>query len=130
MPFLPCRKPRWKIRYPRSVLVLVALGGCFSEHSGVVNIGLEGIMVIGALGGALMMKYVPAGLAAPVVILLVILSSVLIGMLFSLLLGVAAIRFKADQTLVGTALNLPDFSSLLSRNLFSHSRKKSTNPHR
>ncbi len=89
-----------------SVLVLVALGGCFSEHSGVVNIGLEGIMVIGALGGALMMKYVPAGLAAPVVILLVILSSVLIGMLFSLLLGVAAIRFKADQTLVGTALNL------------------------
>ncbi len=89
-----------------SVLVLVALGGCFSEHSGVVNIGLEGIMVIGALGGALMMKYVPAGLAAPAVILLVILSSVLIGMLFSLLLGVAAIRFKADQTLVGTALNL------------------------
>lgn len=89
-----------------SVLALVALGGCFSEHSGVVNIGLEGIMVMGALGGALMMKYLPADASALVVILLVILASVAIGVLFSLLLGVAAIRFKADQTLVGTALNL------------------------
>ena len=89
-----------------SVLVLVALGGCFSEHSGVINIGLEGIMVMGALGGALMMKFLPSGTAAPAVILLVILASVVIGMIISLLLGVAAIRFKADQTLVGTALNL------------------------
>ena len=89
-----------------SVLVLVALGGCFSEHSGVINIGLEGIMVIGALGGALMMKYLSAGMAAPIIILLVILASVLAGMVFSLLLGIAAIQFKADQTLVGTALNL------------------------
>ena len=89
-----------------SVLVLVALGGCYSEHSGVINIGLEGIMVMGALGGALMMKFLPSGTAAPAVILLVILASVVIGMIFSLLLGVAAIRFKADQTLVGTALNL------------------------
>ena len=89
-----------------SVLVLVALGGCFSEHSGVINIGLEGIMVIGALGGALTMKYVAAGMAAPLVIILVILASVVSGMIFSLLLGVAAIRFNADQTLVGTALNL------------------------
>ena len=43
-----------------SVLILVALGGCFAEHSGVINIGLEGIMVMGALGGALMMKYLSA----------------------------------------------------------------------
>ena len=89
-----------------SVLILVALGGCFSEHSGVINIGLEGIMVMGALGGALMMKYLPDSTAAPFVILLVVLASVVVGMLFSLLLGVAAIHFNADQTLVGTALNL------------------------
>ncbi len=89
-----------------SVLVLVALGGCFSEHSGVINIGLEGIMVIGALGGALMMKFLGGEAPAAVVILLVVLSSVLAGILCSLLLGVAAIHFKADQTLLGTALNL------------------------
>ena len=89
-----------------SVLILVALGGCFSEHSGVINIGLEGIMVMGALGGALMMKYLPESAPAAVVILLVVLASVLVGMVFSLLLGVAAINFNADQTLVGTALNL------------------------
>ena len=89
-----------------SVLLLVALGGCFSEHSGVINIGLEGIMVMGALGGALMMKFLPDGTPAIAVILMVIVASVALGILFSLLLGVAAIQFKADQTLVGTALTL------------------------
>ena len=89
-----------------SVLVLVALGGCFSEHSGVINIGLEGIMVMGALGGALMMKFLPGDTSAFLMILLVVLAAILLGMLYSLLLAVAAINFKADQTLVGTAMNL------------------------
>lgn len=89
-----------------SVLLLVALGGCFSEHSGVINICLEGIMVMGALGGALMMKFLPAGTSAFVVVLLTVLASILLGMIYSLLLAVAAVNFKADQTLVGTAMNL------------------------
>jgi len=89
-----------------SVLMLVALGGCFSEHSGVINIGLEGIMVMGALGGALMMKFMPAGMPAAGIILLVILAAIALGVLYSLLLAVAAVNFKADQTLVGTAMNL------------------------
>ena len=89
-----------------SVLMLVALGGCFSEHSGVINIGLEGIMVFGALGGALVMKYMPANTAPLVMIIVVVLSAMLVGVLYSLLLAVAAINFKADQTLVGTAMNL------------------------
>ena len=59
-----------------AVLMLVALGGCFSEHSGVINLGLEGIMVIGALGGALVMRYLPSGTSAFVTILLTLLGSV------------------------------------------------------
>ena len=89
-----------------SVLILVALGGCISEHSGVINLGLEGIMVMGAMGGALAMRYLPAGSPAIVIILGVVLAAALIGMLYSALLAVACINFKADQTIVGTALNM------------------------
>ena len=89
-----------------SVLLLVALGGCFSEHSGVINLGLEGIMVIGALGGALMMRYLPSSTPAFFMILLVLLGAIVFGVAYSALLGVACINFKADQTIVGTALNM------------------------
>ena len=89
-----------------SVLILVALGGCISERSGVINLGLEGIMVIGAMGGALTMRYLPEGSSAIVIILMVILVAALAGMVYSSLLAVACINFKADQTIVGTALNL------------------------
>lgn len=89
-----------------SILILVALGGCFAEHSGVINLGLEGIMVIGALGGALMMRYLPGTTPAFLMILLVVLASTAAGVLYSVLLAVAAINFKADQTIVGTAMNM------------------------
>jgi len=88
-----------------SVLMLVALGGCFSEHGGVINLGLEGVMVMGALGGALVMKFMP-NLPGIGMVIMTILGSVLFGTIYSLLLAVAAINFKADQTLVGTAMNL------------------------
>ena len=88
-----------------SVLLLVALGGCFSEHSGVINLGLEGIMVMGALGGALVMKYMSASSNFSM-ILMVLFGSIFFGVCFSLLLAVAAINFQADQTLVGTAMNM------------------------
>ena len=88
-----------------SVLMLVALGGCFAEHSGVINLGLEGIMVLGSLGGALVMRFFP-NLPGPVMIIAVLAGAIIFGMLYSCLLGVAAINFKADQTIVGTAMNM------------------------
>ena len=89
-----------------SVLMLVALGGCFAERSGVINIGLEGIMVIGALGGAMVLKFLPVTVGTPVMVLSTVVVSALFGSLFSLFLAVAAINFKADQTITGTAMNM------------------------
>lgn len=88
-----------------SVLILVALGGCFSEHSGVINLGLEGIMVIGAMGGALALKTFGGWPAFAIIILTVVIAAVC-GMIYSLLLAVACISFKSDQTIIGTALNI------------------------
>ena len=87
------------------ILILVALGGCFSEHSGVINLGLEGIMVMGAMGGALVMSSI-GSTSKLLIIVLSIMAAVLVGMAYSALLAVSALYFKADQTLVGTAMNM------------------------
>ena len=87
-----------------TVLMLVALGGMFSERSGIINIALEGIMVIGGLAGVLAAKFLPLtpALMVPVAILI----AGLAGLIYALLLGFASINLKADQTIGGTALNL------------------------
>ena len=89
-----------------SVLMLVALGGCFSEHSGVINLGLEGVMVMGSLGGALAMKYLYGAIPSVMLLIFVVVASMAMGALFTVLLGVACINFRADQTLVGIAMNM------------------------
>ena len=90
-----------------SVLALVALGGMFSERSGVINIALEGIMVIGGLMGVVMINILnAAGVPAFLGILLAILFAGVAGMLYSSLLAFSAVNLKADQTIGGTALNL------------------------
>ena len=91
-------------------LLLVALGGMFSEHSGVINIALEGMMIIGALFACFTLQGLDQsgfGSAHPQISMLIaILVAGVTGMIFSLLLGFAAINLKADQTIGGTALNL------------------------
>lgn len=88
-------------------LLLVALGGMFSERSGVINIALEGIMLFGAYIGCLFVYFIEKVPMNPQVILLLgMLVAGLAGLVFSLLLSAAAINMKADQTIVGTALNM------------------------
>lgn len=88
------------------VLMLVALGGMFSERSGVINIALEGIMVIGGLAGVFVLSLLGDKMPAPLLVAVSILVSALAGMMYSLLLGFSAITLKADQTIGGTALNM------------------------
>ena len=89
-----------------SILTIVALGGMFSEKSGIVALSLEGCMTIGALCGGIVMQLLPASIPGGVGAILVILAALVGGGLYALLLAVASITFKANQTLVGTALNI------------------------
>lgn len=88
------------------VLTVVALAGMWSERSGVINIGLEGTMVIGALSGALAMHYLPLSIPGGLYVILVMLIAIVAGIIYSLLLALAAVTFKANQTITGTAMNI------------------------
>ncbi|UTR09126.1 ABC transporter permease [Evansella sp. LMS18] len=86
-------------------LLFTALGGLFSERSGIVNIGLEGLMVIGAFSGilaTLWFETLGMGAASPWLALLVAMA---VGAVFSLFHAVASITLRADQIVSGVALN-------------------------
>lgn len=88
-------------------LLLVALGGMFSEIGGVVNIALEGIMLFGAFFGALFVLFVQdLGMDPQTVLLLGMLVAAAAGIIYSLLLSFAAVTMKADQVITGTSLNM------------------------
>lgn len=88
-------------------LLLVALGGMFSEIGGVVNIALEGIMLFGAFFAALFVYFVQdLGLNPQTVLLLGMLVAAVAGLIYSLLLSFAAVTMKSDQVITGTALNM------------------------
>jgi len=88
------------------VLMLVALGGMFSERSGIINIALEGIMIIGALCGVIVLVSLPDSMAGFLKVSISILAAAAGGAIYSLLLAYASINLKADQTIGGTALNI------------------------
>ena len=80
-------------------LVFAALGGLFSERSGVVNIGLEGLMLISAFAGV-----VGASLSGNAFVGLG--TAIGAGLLFALIHALMCVTFEADQIISGTAINL------------------------
>ncbi len=80
-------------------LIFAALGGMFSERSGVVNIGLEGLMLISAFAGAVGAFYSGNALVG-------LATALGAGLLFALIHAVMCITFEADQIISGTAINL------------------------
>ena len=98
-------------------LLIVAIGAMYSERSGVINIALEGIMVMGAFAGIFFINIFQGTLSGQGLFLLAMLVAGLTGGLFSLLHAFASINMKADQTISGTALNLfaPAFAIFTAR---------------
>ena len=97
-------------------LLLAALGSCFSERSGVVNIGIEGMMTIGAFTGAVMGLTTGNGWIA-------FLCAGLAGALFGLIHAYACISCHADQTIAGTAINFlgPGLALFLCKAMYNNS---------
>lgn len=98
-------------------MLVTALGGLFSERSGVVNIGLEGLMIVGSFTTALFINQFYAGNDS--IIWIGILLGGVAGCAFSLLHAYASINLKADQVISGTAINLlaPAVTIFLARTL-------------
>ena len=95
-------------------LLYASLGSCFSEVSGVVNIGIEGMMTVGAFTGTVVayftgnpwIGFICGGLA---------------GALFGALHALATVKLGADQTIAGTAINMlgPGIVIMIARVLFN-----------
>ena len=88
-----------------STTIFTSIGGVFSERGGVVNVGLEGIMVMGAFSGVVFnLEFAEQlGAATPWISLLV---AGIVGAIFSLIHAVATVHFRADHVVSGTVLNL------------------------
>ena len=88
-------------------IIVAALGGMICERSGIVNIALEGIMLVGAFAGATACYFLEShAVLGPYAGWISLGIGLVAGIIFSLLLAVSTINFKADHTIAGTAINL------------------------
>ena len=80
-------------------ILIAALGIVFSQRAGIVNIGIEGLMLIGSFAGVLG-SYITGSVFLGTIV------AVISSMLFALIFAFFTITIKADQTVVGTAINI------------------------
>ena len=101
-------------------LIFTSIGGTFSERGGIVNVGLEGIMVMGAFSGVVFnLEFASTfGKATP---WLAVLVGGIVGILFSIIHAAATINFRADHVISGTVLNLmaPSLAVFLTKVLYN-----------
>ena len=95
-------------------LLYAALGSCFSEVSGVVNIGIEGMMTAGAFAGTVIAYFTGNPWIG-------FLCGGLAGALFGALHAIATVNLGADQTIAGTAINMlgPGIAIMLAKVMFN-----------
>ncbi|MDD4583963.1 MAG: ABC transporter permease [Eubacteriales bacterium] len=98
-------------------LLIVALGGVFTERGGVTNIALDGMMIMGAFTSILFINKMGNTMSGQTLLLVAIIIAMVTGMIFSLPHCYASINMKADQIISGTALNMfaPAFAIYVAR---------------
>ncbi|HAF59731.1 MAG: ABC transporter permease [Clostridiales Family XIII bacterium] len=109
-------------------LLIVALGGVFTERGGVTNIALDGMMIMGAFTSIFFINRMGGVMSGQPLLLLAILIAVATGMIFSLLHAYASVNMKADQIISGTALNMfaPAFAIYVARMIQENSVQQIT----
>lgn len=110
-------------------LIFAALGGAFSERSGVVNIGLEGLMISGGFAAAVCTIFFGESLGlGPFAPYLGLVIAILFGILFALPHAVASITFRADQVVSGVAINFLaiGFAVFMLKKLFNGAAQTTT----
>ena len=109
-------------------MIFTALGGTFSENSGIVNVGLEGIMTMGAFTSIVFnLSFASTfGTATP---WLGALLGGIVGIIFSLLHAVATINWRADHVISGTVLNLmaPPLAVFLVKAIYNKGQTENIN---
>ena len=87
-------------------ILIIATGGMICERSGVTNVGLDGLMSIGACTAAIVHQLLEAAGVGRISLTIALLTAALVSMLISVLHAIASVDLKSDQTISGTGINL------------------------